>query len=90
MPGSADGLEKLYRGIPLLVDGPCIRVLDLLPGSSDRISVRLRAVNLSSSPAYEALSYTWGTSSARKDISINDSYRIPVTDNLWNALKSLR
>lgn len=73
-----------------------IRVLDLLPRwhKSD-IRCRLRTIALNDGPVakYEALSYTWGSSSEGRNITILTStgpFTLPVTNNLFRALRGLR
>ena len=39
---------------------------------------------------FEALSYTWGRSDEGHTIRLNDVHNLPVTDNLWYALRRLR
>ncbi|KAI1735317.1 HET-domain-containing protein [Xylaria scruposa] len=75
-----------------------IRVLELLPGvfESDLRGV-LRTVALDNKPSYEALSYTWGTRTEGRTLKIRQSTHwmsrsneLPVTDNLFQALRRLR
>ncbi|KAI0550635.1 HET-domain-containing protein [Xylaria curta] len=75
-----------------------IRVLELLPGvfESDLKGV-LRTVALDDKPSYEALSYTWGTRTKGRTLKIRQSAKwmsrsteLPVTDNLFGALRRLR
>lgn len=81
---------KLYAGLKLPSEGS-IRLLDIAPGQQKTpIEVSLRVVSLDSRPQYEALSYTWGSSSQCNTILVNEIYSTPVTDNLFRALKRLR
>lgn len=68
-----------------------IRILDLLPGRWDEpLSGVLRVVSLNANPTYEAISYTWGLSTEHNTISISKTHDVPITDNLFRALKRLR
>jgi hypothetical protein len=82
-----------------------IRLLDILPGGpDDPICARLFSVSLSESPAYEALSYTWGDLSRVKEIQVSHESSkeegtsssstsiVPtgVTSNCYAALRRLR
>lgn len=67
-----------------------IRLLELQPGSArDDIGCTLRHAKLSDQPAYEALSYEWGSDLVTKDIRVNDTVH-KVRENLWTALIHLR
>ena len=80
-----------YSSLNLDEKTNAIRVLDLSPGLlTDRLNGTLRVVSLDSSPAYEALSYTWGQPIEEKSICINKLYNINIRENLFNALKRLR
>ena len=91
-PSSQDNLGALYKSVPLTADREAIRVLDVLPGSRIHSTIRtkLRVPTISTKTEYEALSYTWGQSLAARIIIVNDVYRFPVTDHLFNALRRLR
>lgn len=79
----------LYDSVPLYHSDD-IRVLELQPGqSSSRIDCFLRRTRLADNPLYEALSYTWGERDDANSIFVNDT-EVPVTDNLYLALRSLR
>lgn len=73
-----------------LSDGNEIRLLAILPGRfGDPIKCTLSTVCLDDEPAFEALSYTWGSMS--KDSSlICDSKSLHVTSNLYEGLQRLR
>lgn len=68
-----------------------IWLLDLRPGVYDDLAIvcQLRPAQCPGSE-YEALSYTWGKSSAQKSILLNKVTKFPVTDNLYAALRRLR
>lgn len=85
---------KSYPPVHLPTTGPgnWIRVLDILPGrfGSD-VHLELRLHNLSDeSREYEALSYTWGVRTLGQWVTVNNDYRLPVTDNLYRALQRAR
>ncbi|KAH7015828.1 heterokaryon incompatibility protein-domain-containing protein [Ilyonectria destructans] len=69
-----------------------LRLLVLLPRSSPKdneIVCELHNRTFGSKPAYEALSYTWGTKPAKKTITINGEPFL-VRNNLYNALQHLQ
>ncbi|KAH7134535.1 heterokaryon incompatibility protein-domain-containing protein [Dactylonectria estremocensis] len=69
-----------------------LRLLVLLPRSSPKdkgINCELHNRAFGSKPAYEALSYTWGTQPATKTIAINGQPFL-VRSNLYSALQALR
>ncbi|KAJ4388623.1 hypothetical protein N0V93_006082 [Gnomoniopsis smithogilvyi] len=67
-----------------------LRILELHPGETDApIVCSLVQSRLSKQPAYEAISYVWG--SAKKDHYIHcDGMTIPITCNLQEALRHVR
>ncbi|KAF2493026.1 HET-domain-containing protein, partial [Lophium mytilinum] len=72
------------------LNGYEVRLLVILPGKVDaQIECKLVVHETDNLPAYEALSYVWGTSTKLKPI-LCDGYRIDVTPNLLFALKQLR
>jgi len=79
---------NLYQPLPT---GESIRLLRLQPGPRDEpISCSLQPANFNDNlPAYEALSYVWGSSSDTRPIICNGR-EIAVTRNLRNALRRLR
>ncbi|KAL2282381.1 hypothetical protein FJTKL_10984 [Diaporthe vaccinii] len=67
-----------------------IRLFHLQPGGfHDPISATLSIAYLGDSPKYEALSYVWGDPNVCFDITV-DGHTVPVTINLWAALRRLR
>ncbi|KAI0435609.1 HET-domain-containing protein [Xylaria telfairii] len=88
--------SSIYQ--PLESANKSIRILELLPGvfESDLRGI-LRTVALDDKPSYEALSYTWGARAEGGTLKIRQktkwmsrSNEIPVTDNLFRALRRLR
>ncbi|KAH6698454.1 heterokaryon incompatibility protein-domain-containing protein [Leptodontidium sp. MPI-SDFR-AT-0119] len=68
-----------------------IRLLTLRQGSNqdDLIECELSSCELNSAPAYEALSYYWGTTESDRVISLHGS-QFRVRDDLYKALQHLR
>ncbi|KAK3718490.1 hypothetical protein LTR37_004994 [Vermiconidia calcicola] len=58
--------------------------------STSQLHGDLRIVSLESEPPYEALSYTWGSSSESKTMQIDKRHSINITDNLFRALRRMR
>lgn len=84
-PRSSDELYR-YRSLP----NDHIRVIILQSGSlQDQLRCKLENQRLSSRKPYEALSYCWGDGEKSKTILCGNR-RIPITENLWKALKRLR
>lgn len=84
------GGERLYPDLPLVRSRKQIRVLQLLPGRWDsRLIGNLETVYLDQDPVYEALSYTWGAKGPEA-ITVNGGVQLPLTRNLFNALRRLR
>lgn len=89
---------QLYQTLPLDRESRLIRILDLCPkkrshdGSS--LTGHLRLVSLKTCPAFNALSYVWGTSgvddeSMQHTIMCNGC-AIPITRNCYLALSALQ
>lgn len=85
-PSAPNG--NLYQPLPT---GKSIRLLQLQPGPRDEpISCNLQPANFNDNlPAYEALSYVWGSSSDTRPIICNGR-EMAITRNLRNALQRLR
>lgn len=67
-----------------------IRLIDLQPGrGSEPLRCRLRSVELTGNSPYESLSYCWGWNKAEVEIGCDDGV-VPVTKNLFSALRHLR
>ncbi|KAJ3564410.1 hypothetical protein NPX13_g7853 [Xylaria arbuscula] len=83
---------------PLDPASKCIRVLELLPGVFENdLRCVLRTVSLNDKPSYTALSYTWGARTEGRTLKIrpdgkwiSKSIELPITDNLFRALRRLR
>jgi len=87
----ASGSRNAYRDVPLRAGKRDIRFLRLQPGSCrSAIQGTLEVVSLDSRPRYEALSYTWGIRSENRSIQLNGGHQLPITDNLFRALRRLR
>ncbi|CAG9975118.1 unnamed protein product [Clonostachys byssicola] len=87
--------RPLYRELRLEDPTTTIRLLEVLPGQPDDPVIKTRLFNASLHSLghkYEALSYAWGEAvSLREMRSIHvNSFKLPVTPNLYNALISLR
>ncbi|KAL8833889.1 MAG: hypothetical protein Q9170_004036 [Blastenia crenularia] len=72
-----------------------VRILTLLPGAfEDKIRIKLHSelLNESQRPAFQALSYTWGSASLVHDIVVDGDpdQTLPITENLHTALRYLR
>lgn len=80
---------NLFHYDPIVGDDT-IRIIEIRPGSDiDLVYCRLRTVRLSEKPRYEALSYCWGDPTFNQQIQCNEQ-RLPITTNLYAALKQLR
>ncbi len=67
-----------------------IRLIHIEAGSDESpIVVRLVSTKLDSAPPYEGLSYTWGIVEFTSTVTC-DGGPLPVTQNLYDALKYLR
>ena len=73
-----------------LSNGNGIRLLAILPGRfGDPIRCTLSTVCLDDEPAFDALSYTWGSMSKESSLTC-DSKSLNVTSNLYEGLQRLR
>ncbi|KAF2096238.1 HET-domain-containing protein [Rhizodiscina lignyota] len=80
--------SKVYADLRL--DLRSIRLVEILPGSSDEIHVELIRKPLDEiKNAYEALSYVWGPPNPARMIQVN-GINAPVNPNLFDALFALR
>lgn len=82
-------MQTIYEPLDRQTDA--VRVLVLQPASADSTEVEchLTAVSLANKPAYESLSYTWGSEPPSKSILVNGQ-SFPVRKNLYTALVNLR
>lgn len=88
---SIDQKEKLYHACNLRQRN--IRLLDLDPSCAEDdelLQGTLRIASLDANPAYEALSYTWGSDKDNPSCKILCSgITIPITKNCYDALHNL-
>jgi hypothetical protein len=88
-----------FHHTPLLGDR-YIRLLRIIEGDGECISITLHAFPLEQLPDYEALSYTWGKAISADDDDNNDpeiyykilvnSEPLSITENLYDGLAELR
>jgi hypothetical protein len=77
----------LYSYHPL--ESSChIRLLNLLPSTTQTLHCELLHVSLDNLPHYEALSYTWGSPTKTSFIQC-DTFQVPLTANCASALRRL-
>jgi hypothetical protein len=76
-----------YEELPA---GKWIRLLKLLPGSSDaEIELELFTTELESAPPYESISYCWGDPEDLEDV-ICSSQTVEITYSLYSGLDRFR
>jgi hypothetical protein len=81
--------KRLYANLPRL-NSKSIRVVEILPGNSEKIAVELTQKTLEEiTNNYEALSYVWGAPTPKRIITVNN-IEVLIQPNLFDALKSLR
>lgn len=80
----AHAILESYPPLPLDARKRQIRVVDILPSLQKHgdICLKLRVMSLFDRPAYEALSYTWGSFSECRKARVNGQYLISITNNL--------
>ncbi|EXK40791.1 hypothetical protein FOXG_20362 [Fusarium oxysporum f. sp. lycopersici 4287] len=80
--------QQIYPELPL--DQKSIRLVEILPGTSNEIELNIIKVSLDEiRDAYEALSYVWGLPDPAKTVRLN-GLDVTVNPNLFDALLSLR
>lgn len=85
---------QTYQYTPLDLGGPAFRLVRLLQGSYDDPIVRGEIFQAwtgteDSGIPYEAISYTWGTREKNAQLHLDDCV-LPITENLYDALRALR
>ncbi|KAF9767964.1 hypothetical protein IL306_014796, partial [Fusarium sp. DS 682] len=85
--------QQIYPELPL--DQKSIRLVEILPGTSNDIDLNIIKVSLDEiQNAYEALSYVWGLPDPAKTVRLNSlnvtGLNVKVNPNLFDALLSLR
>jgi hypothetical protein len=80
---------SLYAQVPLCDFESEIRLLEILPGTTNPIRCRLRSVPLTDSSDYEGLSYHWSGDLVERHVYVNGVH-VSVRGNLYNALRYLR
>ena len=83
-----ENLATIYKP---LRNERCTRVIELLAGDApEPLAARLRTIDLTDEPEYEAISYTWGTRTATENYLMLSGRKIAIRTNLWNCLWRLR
>jgi len=77
------------RSIRLLVLWPLSTHTSVFGGSTDSLTCALEVASLSSNPIYQAVSYTWGTEVATRQLWVGNAV-IPITPNLFDLLVQFR
>jgi hypothetical protein len=86
MESPAPVSNNLYQPLP----NSTIRLLRIAPGKAEEeIYCQLITTNITSSPAFEALSYAWGDDAHMKAISI-DGEQFWIRSNLYYCLHHIR
>lgn len=100
-----DDTASIYDSLPVAEDGITIRVLTIQPSrdTNSPVLCDLSVKCIGTEHHYEALSYCWGDPSAIQYVNVRTSpneekpsdeenryWKIPVTTNLFAALKALR
>lgn len=73
---------------PPFAHASSIRLLSLEP-RDDRVTLNLFLASLEDKPYYEAISYTWGDVTEKKEITCGNQL-VTVPENLYDALRHLR
>ncbi|KAF2663438.1 HET-domain-containing protein [Microthyrium microscopicum] len=73
-----------------LPDGKFMRLLRLLPGDfDDPVKCEIITTEFDVAPAYEPISYCWGTAKWKEEITV-DGKPFPITISLYDALRHFR
>ena len=80
-------MESLYTKVSLNLQGEDIRLVELVDAPT--VALKFHCFPLAESPAYTALSYTWGKGKNEKTISV-DGCSVVVRRNLWDFLSQMR
>ncbi|KAI1118645.1 heterokaryon incompatibility protein-domain-containing protein [Nemania sp. NC0429] len=82
-------MEYAYEPLPQSYH---TRVLELHPALDPNSALRgnFRNVNLDGDPFYDAISYTWGAPDFTEEVFIGEEFRMPITENLRDALIRFR
>lgn len=81
-----------FQYMPLESSSNRIRLVVLEPHGGDRdseIACRITHTTFGAKSVYEALSYTWGDETTKRNINV-DGYFFAVSNNLYEALFHLR
>lgn len=83
----------MYQYTPLIDPASDIRLVRLLPKKGQYVTCKIIHVPLANAPAYEAVSYTWGTKIQDRELQCLDEYNegeirsLAITANLMAALQ---
>ena len=86
----------MYRYTPLIDPASDIRLVRLLPKKGQDVTCKIIHEPLANAPAYEAVSYTWGTNVQDHELQCLDEYSegeirgLAITANLMAALRRLQ
>ncbi|KAK3615054.1 hypothetical protein LTR56_026692 [Elasticomyces elasticus] len=81
----------IYPSGKLTRDCLQIRLVHILPGEfNEQVLCMLETIRVASMPVYDALSYTWGSTSAPRTITLAGNPDFQVTRNLYAALRRSR
>lgn len=72
-----------------LVDHVTFRLLSIEPGDGEPMICSLKKYPLEHCPSYEAISYSWRTTSGQADI-VCDGVKIRASRSLYDALQAVR
>ncbi|EXJ62832.1 hypothetical protein A1O7_03272 [Cladophialophora yegresii CBS 114405] len=80
-----------YTALPLDTSNPKLRIVSLLPGRQhEKVKCSLQIASLENAHLqYTAVSYTWGSTEKTQTVAC-DGKQLPVTNNLYAALRNLR